>query len=464
MIYFGWIAGMTTAEVDERAEFLIQLLMLPNPTRQVKNLSGGQMRRVSLAAALLHEPELLILDEPTVGVDPVLRQGIWDHLVDITKGGRTTVIITTHYIDETKQATTIGLMRGGRFLAEESPTELINRYQAESLEEVFLKLSVLQNMGKRRRSSILADLMEKVELPAIPDPAAIDLAEAEIGEISGEFGDNVSMSSKGRVPVVVTPELKAPVEALPPEETPPRSCLERIKPMQWHHMKALVWKNFFSLFRNFSLMVFILGLPISQMIFFCLAIGHYPVGLPIAVVNHELGPNSTGPCHYEDICPQDPSTYEWNLTLFSCEYLDFLSKRQNNLIYYPSKEQAMREAVRGKSRAVLIFPANFSASLQDRVRDPRHTDDFTINSSDIEVHMDDTEASLGRSSSSQPTSQPASRTESGTLVILMTSPSTALTSRFIWMTLVSLILIFFRPPMDLQSLIPNDDHGDHFYP
>lgn len=59
-------------------------------------------------------------------------------------------------------------MRGGRFLAEESPTELIRRYNAESLEDVFLKLSVLQNMGKRRRSSILADVVERVEIPAIP--------------------------------------------------------------------------------------------------------------------------------------------------------------------------------------------------------------------------------------------------------------------------------------------------------
>lgn len=59
-------------------------------------------------------------------------------------------------------------MRGGRFLAEESPTELITRYNAESLEDVFLKLSVLQNMGKRRRSSILADVVERVEIPSIP--------------------------------------------------------------------------------------------------------------------------------------------------------------------------------------------------------------------------------------------------------------------------------------------------------
>ncbi|XP_072934149.1 ABC transporter G family member 23 [Epargyreus clarus] len=389
MIYFGWISGMTTRDVDERIDFLISLLQLPNPTRQVKNLSGGQQRRVSLAAALLHDPELLILDEPTVGVDPVLRQSIWDHLVEICKGGRTTVIITTHYIDETKQANIIGLMRGGRFLAEEGPSELIRRYNAESLEDVFLKLSVLQNMGKRRRSSILIGVVDKVELPSIPDPT-VDIEEAEIGEISGEFGDNVSMSSKGRG--IVATELTSH-EALPPEDEPPEGCLERIKPMKWHHMKALIWKNFWSLFRNFGLLAFIIGLPVSQMVFFCLAVGHYPVGLPIAVVNYELGPNNTEVlCSYDkDSCPQDPETYDWKLTRFSCMYLDYLSKRQGNLLLYPDKEQAMFEAAHGKARVVLVFPANFSHNLQERVKDPRHADNFTIDNSEMEVHMDDTD-------------------------------------------------------------------------
>lgn len=107
MLYFGWISGMSTDEVDDRLSFLLQFLMLPGPDRQVKTLSGGQQRRVSLAAALLHQPELLILDEPTVGVDPMLRKNIWDHLQHITKNGQTTVIITTHYIDETRQASIV---------------------------------------------------------------------------------------------------------------------------------------------------------------------------------------------------------------------------------------------------------------------------------------------------------------------------------------------------------------------
>lgn len=95
---------MTTKQIELKVDFFIKFLLLPDADRQVKNLSGGQQRRVSLAASLLHEPELLILDEPTVGVDPLLRSNIWNHLVELTKHGRTTVIITTHYIDETRQA------------------------------------------------------------------------------------------------------------------------------------------------------------------------------------------------------------------------------------------------------------------------------------------------------------------------------------------------------------------------
>lgn len=74
LMYFGWINGMKTSEVEERLERLLKMLQMPHGESFVKNLSGGQQRRMSLAATLLHEPELMILDEPTVGVDPVLRQ------------------------------------------------------------------------------------------------------------------------------------------------------------------------------------------------------------------------------------------------------------------------------------------------------------------------------------------------------------------------------------------------------
>lgn len=104
--------------------------------------SGGQKRRVSLAAALVHSPPLLILDEPTVGVDPLLRQSIWKHLVTLTQTERISVIITTHYIEEARQANVVGLMRHGKILAENSPNELMRIHQLDNLEDVFLKLCV----------------------------------------------------------------------------------------------------------------------------------------------------------------------------------------------------------------------------------------------------------------------------------------------------------------------------------
>jgi len=92
--YFGRIFGLSASKVAERTDFLVDFLDLPNSKRLIANLSGGQQRRASLAAALLHEPELLILDEPTVGVDPLLRQCIWMHLLEISKSSKlqTTIV------------------------------------------------------------------------------------------------------------------------------------------------------------------------------------------------------------------------------------------------------------------------------------------------------------------------------------------------------------------------------------
>ena len=105
----------------------------------IGKLSGGQKRRVSLAAALVHKPPLLVLDEPTVGIDPVLRQSIWKHLIALAKDG-ITVIITTHYIEEARSANIVAFMRQGMLLEEGNPEVLIRRQNLQNLEEVFLKL------------------------------------------------------------------------------------------------------------------------------------------------------------------------------------------------------------------------------------------------------------------------------------------------------------------------------------
>lgn len=214
----------------------------------------------------------------------------------------------------------IGLMRGGYFLAEESPERLISQFNAESLEDVFLKLSVIQNMGKRRRSSILQEVTETITVPsgAINEAAVLD---DEVGEISGEFGDNVSMSSRGgRVSIAPDNTENAPPE-LPPEEEPPRTFWDYFKFMKLAHMRALVWKNFLWMWRNAPVMAFIIGLPVAQTILFCLAIGHDPTGLKLTVVNEELGPANLSTCQGHG------KNHDCNSTLLSCSYLQFLEDK-----------------------------------------------------------------------------------------------------------------------------------------
>ncbi|XP_046614540.1 ABC transporter G family member 20 isoform X1 [Neodiprion virginianus] len=369
-IFFGWCAGMTTQQVDEKLEFLLKLLQLPGEDRFVKSLSGGQQRRVSFAAALLPDPELLILDEPTVGVDPVLRQSIWDHLVTITRDGNRTVIITTHYIEETRQASIIGLMRGGKFLAEESPTRLMAMHRLDTLEEVFLKLSRKQNMGLRRRSSILSSVV------GVPPEVNID------DEMSGEFGDNVSISSRRRS-IAITPTDDDMVLDLPPEEKGSKSSFKMLDPC---HMKALIWKNFLWMWRNFGIMAFVIGLPVVQIILFCLLIGKDPVGLKLAVVNNELN-NSLDPCTVYDGC---------DMTLLSCRYMQHLKERKVVLVPYETDEKAKYALKKGWAWAVLNFPSNYSESLIDRIDHGRDADEWSIKYSDVDVTMDMSNQQIGQ--------------------------------------------------------------------
>ncbi|MFD5477423.1 ABC transporter ATP-binding protein [Streptomyces hawaiiensis] len=104
------------------------------------NLSGGQRNRVSLAVALLGAPELLVLDEPTVGLDPVLRRDLWNLFHDIATGRGATLLVSSHVMDEAERCHRLLLMRDGELLADDSPDALRTRTGADTVEEAFLRL------------------------------------------------------------------------------------------------------------------------------------------------------------------------------------------------------------------------------------------------------------------------------------------------------------------------------------
>ena len=138
---FGNLYGMPSDMFRKREEEMLKFVDLADwKNALASTLSGGMRHRLSLACALLHEPKLLILDEPTVGVDPELRATFWEYFDTLGKKG-TTVIITTHYMDEASRCQKVGLLRQGRLIAEGNPEELMKTYQKRSLEDVFLELA-----------------------------------------------------------------------------------------------------------------------------------------------------------------------------------------------------------------------------------------------------------------------------------------------------------------------------------
>jgi ABC-2 type transport system ATP-binding protein len=134
--YFGGIFGVDRRRVDDVID-LVDLRAFAG--RVVGRLSGGQRARVSLASALLNDPEVLVLDEPTVGLDPVLRRDLWDTFHELAGRGRT-LLVSSHVMDEADRCHDLLLLRDGRLLAAGTPEELRRRTGADALDAVFLRL------------------------------------------------------------------------------------------------------------------------------------------------------------------------------------------------------------------------------------------------------------------------------------------------------------------------------------
>ncbi|MBY6036566.1 ABC transporter ATP-binding protein [Fictibacillus nanhaiensis] len=136
--FFASIYGLKGNKKKERISHVAALVNLTDFLKKpVHQYSGGMKRRLSLAAALLHEPEILILDEPTVGIDPVLRQSIWNELYKLSKSG-TTILVTTHVMDEAEKCSQLGMLRDGRLIASGSPTQLRESTSSVTIEDAFL--------------------------------------------------------------------------------------------------------------------------------------------------------------------------------------------------------------------------------------------------------------------------------------------------------------------------------------
>lgn len=137
--FYGLMKGITKTDMANEIAHVAQVVDLTKDLdKRVSGYSGGMMRRLSLAIALLGSPDLLILDEPTVGIDPALRRQIWAELGSIRDEGRS-ILITTHVMDEAELVDRVALLLDGKVMAFDQPAVLKQQYGVATIEDVFLK-------------------------------------------------------------------------------------------------------------------------------------------------------------------------------------------------------------------------------------------------------------------------------------------------------------------------------------
>lgn len=133
--FYGRTYGLRGQRLRERKRFVIEMAGLQGRERErAGNLSGGWKQRLALGAAILHEPQMLFLDEPTAGVDPISRREFWNLLYDLAEGG-TTIFVTTHYMDEAEHCQDLAFIHKGHIIAQGSPEEVkLHKMRGQVLE------------------------------------------------------------------------------------------------------------------------------------------------------------------------------------------------------------------------------------------------------------------------------------------------------------------------------------------
>ncbi len=180
LIAYGRFFGMPRAEASKRADELLEFAQLTDRVKsKVEPLSGGMKRRLTIARSLMNDPQMLLLDEPTTGLDPQARHILWDRLFRLKERG-TTLVLTTHYMDEAEQLSDrIIVVEKGEIMAEGSPAQLIRQYSSKEVLEVRYGSDKNATVAKK-----IADVGERMEI--LPDRILIysDNGERDLAEIT----------------------------------------------------------------------------------------------------------------------------------------------------------------------------------------------------------------------------------------------------------------------------------------
>ncbi|XP_070493598.1 ABC transporter G family member 20-like [Chironomus tepperi] len=346
--YFGNIFQMNPILLKQRLIMICELLELTDVNKRIEQLSGGEKRRVSFAAALIHDPKIVILDEPTVGLDSILREKIWEFLIESTKSSNMTVIITTHYISEAEKATCCGLMSNGELLIEDKPQNIFRNLGVNNLEEAFL------NLYTQEKTRITKNSLNN-EKPQSNRELEID--KEEVAKMSNGVAHNLTYAKR--------------------------------KMFSKQTVKALLMKEVVRIRRQPFEIAFMFLFPLLQVFCFTMSLGTFAKEMPLGVVNRDVTDNSFCSGYLKS------TNYEFNTSTcafehLSCYFLNEIDDKSIKKIYYSTFDEAMRDAKAAKTFGFISISSNFTDVISERKFDWQPISENASYSNQISVYLDHT--------------------------------------------------------------------------
>ncbi|KAF2903929.1 hypothetical protein ILUMI_02244 [Ignelater luminosus] len=330
--YYGALLRLNKDYIVHRMTFLSNLLALPNDKQIIKHCTEGSKRQISFAVALLHEPELLILDEPCAGIDPLLRRSMWEHMKDLAKEDKT-ILVTTQSCEEAKLADKIGFMRNGHLLIDGNPKELLKTHNERQLESLYRKVYSLEGMALRPTSSLQENPLIKLE------PLNVTSSEGFIytgGE--GSSTDSSISKSRRRVSSVGAPQTVVKRSAKSTRNW--CRCCPSLK-----RLCVLVIRDFVRMIKNYFSLILFLLVPAFFLMIFCVTIGTTPSSLLVGIVNYESN---------EEDCLISHDYF------LSCQVLDLIDPGIIIQVEYPTEEEAWKAATNLEVKAILVIKREFT--------------------------------------------------------------------------------------------------------